>query len=125
MVSQHVEHTNSRQSRSKQIRPLRQDRADEQAAVAAAVYRQPGTARVVLVDEVFGSPDKIVEDILLVGQRPGSVPRLPVFPTTSEICLGVHTTHLEPRQHRRPESRCEGYVESAIAIQQDGLISIL
>src|SRR4029077_10498151 len=110
---------------AEQLRALRQDRADEQSPVAAAVNAQTRAARVVFADEIFRGGGEVVEDMLLVGQRPRPVPALAVLSAAAQIRLGVRAAQLEPRLHGRPVRGSEGEVETAIAIQQKRLVAVL
>src|SRR5262249_10565811 len=79
LEAEHVHDADRRQAGAEQVRPLRHDRADQQAAVAAALDGQLVGARVALLDEVLRRGDEVVEDVLLLQLGARLVP-LPAVP---------------------------------------------
>ena len=75
--AQHVHHADGRQAGAEQVGPLRHARADEQAAVAAALDGQLVGLRVLVGDQPLGRGDEVVEDVLLLqlACRPCASPR--------------------------------------------------
>jgi len=115
--AQHVKDAHGRCGRAEQLRMLGETRTDQQASVGAAVDRDAIGARPATVTaEPARDGAEVVEDVLLVGQPAGVVPRLAVLPAAAQVRDREHTTALGPH---RPQSR-EGWrdrdVEPAIAV---------
>jgi len=100
------------EARTEQVRPLRERRADQQAAVAASEDRQPLGVRVVLADQVFRRGDEVVEHICLRRFGAGLVPFLAVLAAAAQVRDRVHAAHLEPALDRRAERRRQRDVET-------------
>src|SRR4051812_19562058 len=100
MITQHIQHADRGQSHPKQVRPLRQGGTDQQPAIATPMNTETGTARVAFSDQVLGSCNKIVEYVLLVGERATFVPGLTILTAPAKVGFCVNATHFEPRQHR-------------------------
>ena len=65
LVPQHVKQRNLADHSAKQIWTLRKSGAYQQAAVAATLNRQPLRIRVFFRDQILGSGDEVIKDILL------------------------------------------------------------
>ena len=96
----------------------------EQSAVAAPEDRQALGVGVLLADQVLGSRDEIVEDILLLELGAGLVPFLAVFTAAAQVGDGVGAAHLQPRLNRGAESRRQRDVEAAVAVQHHRLVAV-
>ena len=93
---QHVEDTHVRNACTEEVRTLRQARSYQQATVAAAADRQLWRARVAVLDEPLRRCDEVVEDVLLVQLRPCFIPGPAVLPSSAQVRLGIHASHLHP-----------------------------
>ena len=118
VVAHHVEQRIGADDRPEQVGPLVRDRADEEAAVAAAADGEVLRARVAGLDQVLGRGDEVVEDVLLVGEHPGLVPLL------AELAAAAHVRQREDAAGPQPgggegrEARRLAQVEAAVAGQQ-------
>ena len=65
----------------------------------------PGVA---LIDEKLGGGNEVVEDVLLVRERPAVVPWFAILSAAAEIRLRVHTSELEPNEIAHRESWSAG-----------------
>ena len=118
MEAQHVHHTGLLDDHFEQLRPLVRDGAHEQAAVGAALNRQPFGRRVLVRDQILPGGNEVVEHILLLQLRARLVPGLAVLAAAAHVGRGKHESLFEQRQPQRIERRCRGDVEAAVAGQQ-------
>ncbi len=72
--------------------------ADEQAPVRAALDGQLVLVGVLVVDEVFGGRDEVVEAILLVEQTSSIVPLFSVFSAATDVGDSIVTKVLDEKQ---------------------------
>src|SRR5437588_441618 len=73
------------------------------AAIAAAAVVEQRGRRIAMLDEPFCSRDEIVEDVLLVAQHPGLVPRFTLFAAAAQVGEGIHTPGIQPQRQRGNE----------------------
>src|SRR6185437_995111 len=85
LVAQQVEYGDVRYRDGEQLRPLGEQRADQQATVRVAVDRQPIVARPAGRDQLLGNRDRVVEHVLLVRQPAGVVPGRAVLAAATQI----------------------------------------
>ncbi len=115
--AQHVHHPDGRVCGGKQIGPLVDDRAHQQAAVGATLDRQPVLGRHAIGLEPFARCDEIIEHVLLGRALAAKVPRLAIFAAAANIGHGIGPARLQPRHARRRKGRKDRDVEAAIAIE--------
>ena len=83
--AQHVVDADEGDDRAEQVGTLGEGRAHQQAAIAATDDGKVGRRGVLVVDEVLGTGDEVVEDILLVGEVAGLVPFFAVFAAAAKV----------------------------------------
>ena len=124
MVAEHVQQWHLADDGPVEIRPLRSDRAHEQAAVAASLSRNAGGVGVLLADEPLGAAVKVVEGVLLLVQHTAAVPALAVLVAAADT--GLHHDH-SAFQQRAVKSDVAGrdtVVESAVSVDQHRVIAV-
>ena len=124
MVAQHVHHADGREADGVEVRTLHLAGADQQTAVRTAADRQLVRRGVFLGDEVFGRRDEVVEDVLLVFQHAGLVPRLAVLRTAAQVGFAVDAALLDEEDRRRGESGGDVDLETAVGIEQAGILAV-
>src|SRR5205807_607391 len=92
--------------------------------VAAAFDRDAIRRRIPGVDEMFGSGDEIIEDVLLVLEHAGAVPRFAVLAAAAEVRKREHAAVLEEWDVARIECGSAADVESAIAAEQHAAFAV-
>ena len=91
VVAEHVQQRHLADDGPVEVRPLRSDRAHEQAAVAASLSCNAGGVGVLLADEPLGAAVKVVEGVLLLVQHTAAVPALAVLVAAADT--GLHHDH--------------------------------
>ena len=124
MVAEHVHHTHLGDGNRVQLRPLRHAGPHQQASVGAAYYGQSGRTGIALLYQPFSRSDEIIEHILLVHLGPGHVPCLAVLAASAQVDLRIDAAGLKEGHARGRESRGQGYVESAVSIQVNGVLPV-
>ena len=94
--AQHVHHADRRQRHRGQVGPLGDRRADQQAAVAAAVQRELPVRRDALGDQVVGDRGEVVEDVLLALEPARVVPGGAVLAAAAQVRDRQHAAGREP-----------------------------
>jgi len=84
MISRHVEQRPEANSRAKEVRALRNDRANEQAGIRAAANSNTARCGTILPDKPFGGRDKVVEGVLTPFARGSLMPLLAEFRAATE-----------------------------------------
>src|SRR5205823_12174157 len=88
LVPQHVKQRNLADHSAKQIWTLRKSGAYQQAAVAATLNRQPLRIRVFFRDQILGSGDEVIKDILFALAHARSVPLFAIFGAAANVGQG-------------------------------------
>ena len=96
LVPQHIKQRIAAPDGSEQIGPLRHRRAHQQAAVGASTNGEAIGRGVVVVDEIFGGREKVVEDVLLLLEHGRLVPRLSVLVAAAQIGQREESALLHP-----------------------------
>src|SRR6185295_5509984 len=117
VVAQHVHHTRSRIRDGEQVRTLFLHRTDEQAAIGIPVNRQVGRRRVLLLYEIFGCANEIVEYVLLFVEHAGAMPCVAVLAATANVRQCVDATMLQPYGDVGAETRRVADVEATVCVQ--------
>ena len=121
----HVQQRHLADHRVEQVRSLRQYRADQQAAVAAAHHPQMRRRRDAPADQVLCDRDEVVVAALLVFLDRGRVPVRPEFPAAPDVGEHKHAAMLQPRI-----AECAGIerlladLESAVPIQHSRIAAV-
>ncbi|HZL20961.1 MAG TPA: hypothetical protein VFG23_24720 [Polyangia bacterium] len=118
VVAEHVQQRHGADHRAKQVGPLGERRADQQAAVRAARDCQPLGAGHPLLDQPARGRDEIVEDVLLVGQHARPMPGLAVLAATAQDRQRKSAAALEEGDRRRSPAGQHVDVETAVPGQQ-------
>ncbi len=79
---------------------------------------------IALGNQVFGSGNEVIEDVLFFALHSGLVPLLAVFAPAAEAGLGIDATHFEPDEVGHGEARSEADVEPTIPIQARGIFAV-
>src|SRR3546814_2353319 len=87
-------------------------------AVRAALDRELALAGDPLANQKFARGDEVVEDILLLVEPPGVVPRLAIFAAAAQVRDREHAALVDPREPGRREGGGHRDVEATIAIEQ-------
>src|SRR6476659_2767178 len=96
---------------------LREQRAHQQPAIRPALNGQLLRAGVVLIDQPSGGGRKIVEDVLLLGERPLRVPLLAKLAAAAQDGNRVDAAGVEEKTTRRAkEERCFADAVTAVSI---------
>ena len=95
--AQHVHDADAGKGRSEQVRPLVSDCRNQQPAIGFALDREAVRRGDAFAFQIFGGGDEIVEDVLLVREPPGIVPRSAVFPAATQIGNGVGAAPTQAR----------------------------
>ena len=93
---QHVVDADVRDHRPEELRVLREHRAHEEPAVAAALDGEPPGARVPGRHQVLGAGDEVVEHVLLLRRLPGVVPGLAELAAAAQVGVGEDAAVVEP-----------------------------
>src|SRR5690554_125257 len=96
VVAEHVEYADGGMSSAEQVRPLRYAGTDQKATVGAALDRQPFRPRVVLVDQMLGTGDEVIEHVLFAAEDATFVPGLAVFDAAAQVGEHECAASLEP-----------------------------
>ncbi len=124
MVLQHVEHPDTGEGGGKELGSLGHAGTDEQAAVAPAIDRELAGRGVALCNQVFRRGDEIIEDILLVQLRPGTMPGFPVFAPPADVGDGKYTAQFHPGQARQRKAGGLADVKAPVPVEQGGVVPI-
>lgn len=111
--AEHVHHADGGQGGSVELGPLGHAGADEEAAIAASADGEAVGRGVLVGDEPFGRPDKVVEDVLLLQFGAGFVPGFAVLAPTAEVGQGIDAAHFQPSGDGDREGGGETDVEAA------------
>ena len=117
LVADHVEQRRRAHDGREQVGPLRQGRADQQAAVGAAPAGQLVRGGPALRDEVVADGVEVVEHVLLVRAHARAVPLLALLAAAAQVGDDVHAARLDPRERRRGERGVERDLEPAVAVE--------
>src|SRR5260370_14015995 len=90
---------------------------NSEPAVAAAADREFWRRRVMIVDQVLGCADEIVEHVLFHAQHSGFVPFLAVLAAAANVRYGVDPAHLHPNKIGRREGWRAGNIEPSVAVK--------
>ena len=124
VVAQHVHHADSREADGIEVRTLHLAGADQQAAVRTAADGQLVRRGVFFGHEILGRRDEVVEDVLLVFEHAGLVPRLAVLRTAAQVGLAIDAALLDEEDRRRGEPGGEVDLETAVGIEQAGILAV-
>src|SRR5687767_8343405 len=97
MEPQHVHYSHLRNGYFEKLRPLVHDRAYKQTTIRSTLNGKFIGGSVFVCDEIFGSRDEIVKNILLLQLGPSLVPFLAILTTASHICRCVNDALLQER----------------------------
>src|SRR5258708_6605005 len=100
VVADHVEKRHAAERHAKELRPLRDGRADEQPAVRSAECREPVGAREALLEELLGDRKIVVEDVLLLVAHASAVPLFAVLAAPAQVRDDPDAPAFEPRIDR-------------------------
>ena len=95
MIAQHVHHANLWDGYAEEVGALRHAGTYQQSAVRTAHDGYLVVGGVFLADEPLGSPDEVVEDVLLLHLRTCQMPLLTILATAAQRHLCVDATLLE------------------------------
>ena len=95
MIAQHVHNTHLRDGHTIEIGALSHTGTDEQTAIRTSHNGQIVLAGIALADQVFGSSDEVVEDVLLLHLRTCQMPFLAIFVAATERYLCIDAAILE------------------------------
>ncbi len=124
MVAEHVHDADRREGDTEELRPLGHDRADEEAAVRAPGDGQPVRRGVLLLDEILGRGDEIVEDVLFLVEHAGLVPGLAVLAAAAQVGLGEDAAVLQEDDVGRAEAGRDGDVEAAVGREEGRVLAV-
>ena len=96
MIAQHVRHRHLADRRAEQAGALREHRAHQQSAVAAALDGEAIARRVAALDQPLRRGQEVVEDVLLLLQHARLVPGLAVLAAAAEVGQRVHPALFQP-----------------------------
>ncbi|MNF81170.1 hypothetical protein D3C84_634300 [compost metagenome] len=102
---------------AKQLRPLIEHRADQQAAGAAAADCQLRCSGEALGDQVFGAGDKVAEGVVLVLLLAGAIPGFPQFAAATHVGNGKRHAAIQQTQARVGKPRVEAFAIGTIAVE--------
>ena len=122
--AEHVVDADERDHGPEQLRALRQNSAHEQAAVAAAHDGQLVRVGVLLVDQVLGAGNEVVEDVLLLGEVAGPVPILAELAAAAEVGDGVDAALLQPDLANHIEARHLAAAVAAVAVENRWVLAV-
>src|SRR5699024_10681724 len=98
-------------------RMLGQLGAHQQAAVAATHDAEVLAVGPAGLFQRFGGGVEVVENVLLAGLHAAAVPGFAVFVAAADVGVGEHATTFQPGQVGTDETRLDGNVETAVAVQ--------
>lgn len=75
-------------------------------------------------DEILGSSDKVVKHVLLLQLRTSHMPVLAILTSTAQYGMYVYAATLHERYIICQEEWSIGYVETAIAVEQQRIASV-
>src|SRR5579862_1407746 len=117
LVAQHVQQRYLAHHRSKQIGPLRQRGAHQQAAIRSALYREVLFISVLFGNEIFGGRNEVVENVLLLVQHSSAMPVFPELGPTAQVGNREYATVFEPYETIPAKIRHIADVESTVSGQ--------
>ena len=118
LIAQHVEQRHLADDGAKQIRPLRQRRAHQQAAVAAAANGEMLLVGVAFFLQILGRGEEVVEDILLLVQHAGAMPVFAELAAAAQVGHGEDAVAIEPGKQRLVELGRQADIEAAVSGEQ-------
>ena len=124
VVAHHVHHAYTRNGHLEEVGTHVGHGSYEQASVAATLDGEEVFFGPALFDHVFRCRDEVVEDIDLLCLGARFVPFLAIFAASAEVCLRIDASVLKPEKPVGGESGIEGDVETAVAIQIDGVFAV-
>ena len=95
MVAQHVHDTDLGDGDTEEVGTLRHAGSDKQASIGAADDGEKVAGGIALADEVLGSGDEVVEDVLLLHLGTGEMPLLAILAAAAQVNLGIDAALLE------------------------------
>ena len=123
--AQHVHDADGRQARAEQVRPLRHARADQQAAVAAALDRQLARAACTCSSISHSAAAmKSSKTFCFCSFVPAWCHSSPYSPPPRRFADRVDAAHLQPRQPADREARRQRDVEAAVAVEQRRVVAV-
>src|SRR6185437_14797459 len=99
---------------------LRKSGPDEKATVRAAMDRKLVRRRPALVNEVLRGRVEVVEDVLLVAERAGSMPQLAFLAAAAQVGDRVDAPGFHPTQRRDGVFGRQADVKAAVAVEERG-----
>ena len=124
MITQHIHHAHLWDANLEEVWALGHAGTYEQASVASAEDGEVILVGISVVDEPFASRDEVIEHILLLHLGTSQVPVFAILASTTEHYVGIDATILQEWDARRGESRCKSDVETAIAIEQQWILTV-
>src|SRR5262249_39827078 len=122
--AQHIVDADEGNNGAKQLGPLRQGSAHEQAAVAATHDRQLFRVRVFLVDEILGAGNEVVEDFWFLGKIAGAVQFSTDLAPPAKIGEGVDPPLFQPDAADEIEARHLAAAVAAVAIKDGWILAV-
>jgi len=119
--AEHVHDANGRKGGSEEFRSLNHAGSDKETSIRASGDGELWGGGVFLSDEVFGTADEVIEDILFFKEHAGFVPFLAVFAAATEICHDVDATHVHPGDGGGRVGGAKGDVEASVGVEEGGI----
>ena len=121
--AEHVENTNARHCRLKQVRMLGDGRADQESAVASSLDCQPRRIRIFGIDQIPRARGKVVKHLLFVGEVASAMPGFAVFAATAEISDRENPALFDPQPPARREGRREVDAIASVPVKQRRILA--
>src|SRR3712207_3615500 len=125
VVAEHIHYPHLRNRHTEEVGALRHAGSYQQSAVRTAYNGYSLFVRIFIVDQVFGGGDEVVEYILLLHLRAGDVPFFAILASAAQVYLYIDAAVLEEWDARGGEIRVEADAESAVSVQEYGVLSVL
>src|ERR1039458_5684518 len=125
LIAQHIEQRYLADDRTEQIRPLRDHRAHEQAAVGTALDREVIFVGVFLRDEILAGSDEVVKYVLLLLQHAGAMPVFAELGPAAQVGNRENAAVLHPEISAAVETWRLRDVKTAVAGQQGWVLAVL
>src|ERR1039458_7826097 len=125
LIAQHIEQRYLADDRTEQIRPLRDHRAHEQAAVGTALDGEVTLVGVFLRDEILAGSDEVVKYVLLLLQHAGAMPIFTELGPAAQVGNRENAAVLHPEISAAVETWRLRDVKTAVAGQQGWVLAVL
>ncbi len=107
-----------------ELRILCEERAHEEAAIAAALDGKFFGTCVASLDEVVGACGEIIEHVLFVSEISGEVPLFAVLASAAEVCNHVDSPLVEPETVLEVESGTHAVSITPVSVEECGIVPI-